>query len=355
METLMMKAFGRTGARRRSLLSDYMKLKDSTKPETPSNSDDLENLIKEVESNAKSPETKPTETAETTAEVDSSPNEQQAKNAESTPSDNNETKPNSPRARRGPKPLQPAFYHKWDTEKLNTLLHSQKAFQESTVLSWPKNSLKSLDPDKNIPAKNIWGQPPAENVRQAKRARFWKRAAGKIMPPVNNDEWELLGRLSKGAQEEDEQWQIPQRRPSAKAVLAQDSKPSTLDWNWESYATQPTNRIERKSPHTAFSFVGRDREKHPYQSRIEHKELTPRWFRRAYQRVWQFTPREASDPKPRTKKNAFEFGTLPIATVPASKAQLEIFEGVDAMGRKLNDRPKSRKALESKPETETEP
>jgi hypothetical protein len=354
METLMMKAFGRTGARRRSLLADYMKLEDPTKPETPTNSDDLENLIKEVESNAKSPETKPTETAEATAEVDSLPNEQQAKNVESPPSDDNETKPSSPRARRGPKPLQPAFYHKWDTEKLNTLLHSQKAFQESTVLSWPKNSLKSLDPDKNIPAKNIWGEPPAENVRQAKRARFWKRAAGKIMPPVSNDEWELLGRLSKGAQEEDEQWQIPQRRPSAKAVLAEDSKPSALDWNWESYATQPTNRIERKSPHTAFSFVGRDREKHPYQSRIEHKELTPRWFRRAYQRVWQFTPREASDPKPRTKKNAFEFGTLPIATVPASKAQLEIFEGVNAMGRKLNDRPQSRKALESKPEVEPE-
>jgi hypothetical protein len=338
MESLMMKAFGRTGARRRSLLSDYVKLEDPAKPEIPSNSDDLENLIKKVESNVKSPETNPTE--------------QQAKSAELTPTDKNGINPISPRAKRGPKPLQPAFYHKWDTGKLNALLLSQKALQESAVLAWPKRPIKSLNPDKNIPAKNIWGQPPAENVCQAKRARFWKRAADKIMPPVNNEEWELLGRLSKGAQEGDEQWQIPQRRPSAKAVLAEDPKLSTLDWNWESYATQPTNRIERKSPHTAFSFVGRDREKHPYQSRIEHKELTPRWFRRAYQRVWQFTPREALDPKLRTKKNAFEFGTLPISIVPASKAQLEIFEGVNAMGQKLNDRPQSHKALESEPETQ---
>ncbi|KAM0469545.1 hypothetical protein ACHAP7_009934 [Fusarium lateritium] len=355
MESLMMKAFGRTGARRRSLLSDYVKLEDPTKPETPANSDDLENLIKEVESNTE--DTKPTETAETTAEVDSSPNEQQAESTESTPTEEKETKFNPPRARRGPKPLQPAFYHKWDTEKLKTLLQSQKAFQESAVLSWPKSSLKSLDPDKNIPEKNIWGQPPTENVRQAKRGRFWKRAAGKIMPPVDNEEWELLGRLSKGAQEEDEKWQIPERRPSAKVVLAEKSTPSTLDWNWESYATQPTNRIERKSPHTAYSFVGRDREKHPYQSRIEHKELTPRWFRRAYQRVWQFTPREASDPKLKSKKNAFEFGTLPVATIRASKAQLEIFEGVNAKGEKLKARPRSHNKIESEPESksETEP
>ncbi|CAJ0550574.1 Ff.00g105040.m01.CDS01 [Fusarium sp. VM40] len=354
MESLMMKAFGRAGARRRSLLSDYVKLGDPTKAKVPSNSDDLEKLIKDVESMAKSPETNPTGTAEATTEVESSPNEQQAKSAEPTPSDEIEKKPISPRAKREPKPLQPAFYHKWDTEKLNTLLQSQKALQESAVLAWPKRPIKSLNPDKDIPEKNIWGQPPTENVCQAKRARFWRRAADKIMPPVNNEEWELLGRLSKGAQEEDEQWQIPQRRPSAKAVLAEDSKLSTLDWNWESYATQPTNRIERKSPHTAFSFVGRDREKHPYQSRIEHKELTPRWFRRAYQRVWQFTPREASDQKPKTKKNAFEFGALPISVVPASKAQLEIFEGVNAMGQKLKDRPQSQEALESDPETEPE-
>ncbi|KAM0348719.1 hypothetical protein ACHAPU_004158 [Fusarium lateritium] len=357
MEDLMMKAFGRAGARRRGLLSDYVKLESSKRPakhKNPSNSDALEALIKGVEVDAKSRKTDITKPAETTLKVDTSSNEQETNTVDSTPSDDNGTTSNSSRARRGPKPLQPAFYHKWDTEKLRMHLSHQRKFQDSTDIAWPKSNIKSLDPDKSLLEKNVWGQPPTENVIQATRARFWKRAATKIMPPVDNEEWELLGRLSKGAQEEEERWQVPTRRPAAEAVLAEGPKPSTLDWNWESYATQPTNRIERKSQHTDYSFVGTDREKHPYQSRIEHKELTPRWFRRAYQRVWQYTPRAASDSNPKTKKY-YEFGTVPINTVPASKAQLEIFEGVDKMGQKPRGTTQSCKTQESEPEPETGP
>ncbi|KAF5666524.1 hypothetical protein FHETE_6199 [Fusarium heterosporum] len=356
MESLMMKAFGRTGAKRRSLLSNYVKLENSQEPaklKNPSNSNALETLIKEVEVGAKSRKTNAAKPARATLKVDSPPNEQDTKDSNSRPSDKNEATPNSTKARRGPKPLQPAFYHKWDTDKLGVHLAAQRQFQDSTSISWPKNTIKSLKPDKNVLEKNIWGQPTTENVIQAKRARFWKRAATKIMPPVDNEQWELLSRLSKGAQEEQEQWRVPARRPAAKVVLSEESKPSTLDWNWESYATHPTNRIERKSQHTAYSFVGMDREKHPYQSRIEHKELTPRWFRRAYQRVWQYTPRVAPASTSKTK-NTYEFGTLPIATVPASKAQLEIFEGVGKEGRKPRNITPSREAQEPKPEPQPE-
>ncbi|KAJ2971336.1 hypothetical protein NQ176_g7743 [Zarea fungicola] len=68
------------------------------------------------------------------------------------------------------------FFLKWDQEKLLKLLSSQRKRQTE---AWSTGHLlgsavKSVNPNIDIPAKNIWGEPPAECVANAKRAR-WRR------------------------------------------------------------------------------------------------------------------------------------------------------------------------------------
>ncbi|KAF9763406.1 hypothetical protein IL306_003142 [Fusarium sp. DS 682] len=356
MADFILEAFGRTGARRRSLLSDYIRV------ETPSNSDALEALIQEVEADKKpNKTTKPNETkiqnescphepAETNIERQSSSNSPEG--SSDTLGGESESKAKAPLVRKGPKPLQPAFYEKWNTEKLRKLLLSQREFQRSTKLTWPKRDVKSLNPDQAVPPTTIWGKPTPPNVYQAKRAHFWKRVSTKAMPPLGSDEWDLLGRLTSGAQEED-QWKVPERRPAAKPVHAAMSTPSILNWNWEGYATQPANSVERKSLLSAFALVGPHSAKHPYQPRINSQEPSPRWFRRAYQRAWQLTPK--MDPNAKPDKPRFIWGTLTHAAVPATKAQLAIFKGVNRKGEKPKPPTQTRTAPRSRLKDATRP
>ncbi|KAF5683230.1 hypothetical protein FCIRC_4546 [Fusarium circinatum] len=333
MYDLIMEAFGRTGARRRSLLSDFIQL------EPPSNSDALEALIQGVEADEKPAETvelkatklendsSPPKPAETTIESRTSMNSSEDTN--DTPSNGEEPKAKAHLLRKGPKPLQPAFYEKWDIEKLQKLLRSQRDLQQSTGLSWPHRNIRSLRTDSEVPSQTIWGRPPTPRIYQAKRQRFWKRASNKTMPPLGKDEWDLLGRLSGGAQQED-QWQVPERRPVAKP--SRGATPQSDTWDWEGYASRPASQVERTSPLSPYALVGRDMEKHPYQPRFNDKEYSPRWFRRAYQRVWQITPK--MDPNSKPGRLKFVWGALTTPAVPPTKAQLAIFEGVDRKGKR---------------------
>ncbi|KAM0306523.1 hypothetical protein ACHAPM_001094 [Fusarium culmorum] len=343
MEELLMHAFARKGSRRRSLVSDFVK------PEAPSDKEALEGMIKDVHVDQKPDSGVVTKLAETAIEDDSSPVEQktkeeQAESAVDTPKHRNEEEPKKTLVRRGPKPLEPTFYHKWDVPKLVKLLSSQRSRQQSVNMSWPKSSIKGLDPDSDIPKTNIWGKPTPERVYQAKRAHFWKRAVPKVMPPLGNNEWEFLGQLSKGAQEE-EQWKIPERRTAAKPLrVVKSNKLPTLDWDWEGYATQPTNKVERINPLAQFAHVGPDKTDHPYHHHSDRdlKELTPRWFRRAYQRVWHLSPK--METRPSTGKNVYVWGSFDPGVSAPSRQQLEMFEGVDSNGKVLkNKQPKAPK------------
>lgn len=327
MEEFMMQAFGRKGARRRSLLSDYVR------PEPPSDTEALEAMINDAQAGKTPVNEEVAKLVETTIKEVSS-EEQRTQETRDNPSDEKEIGLKKPLVRRKPKPLQPAFYHKWDVPKLTKLLSSQRAVQQSADVAWPKNNIKSLNQDTDIPKTNIWGRPTPERVCQAKRAHFWKRLVPKAMPPLDSSEWEFLGQLAKGAQEE-EQWKIPERRPSAKPVrvVKSDTKPPTLDWDWEGYATQPTSRVERINPLSQYAHVGPDKTEHPYHnSHFPRTDLTPRWFRRAYQRIWHITSK--TEVRPHTRKTTYVWGSFNPGVAAPTRRHLEVFEGVDSKGQK---------------------
>ncbi|CCT73527.1 uncharacterized protein FFUJ_09670 [Fusarium fujikuroi IMI 58289] len=308
MEDLIMDAFGRTGARRRSLLSHFIQL------EPPSNSDALEALIQGVEVHEKPPEM--AELEATKLQNDSS----------------------------SPKPAETA------TGSQNSTNSSKDTNETPGNGEEPKRKQICLQPDSKVPAQTIWGKPPTPNIYQAKRAKFWKRISDKTMPPVGKDEWDLLGRLSSGAQQED-QWKVPERRPVAKPSRGATTKSDA--WDWEGYASRPAPQVGRQSRLSAYALVGRDMEKHPYQPKFNHQEYSPRWYRRTYQRVWQFTPK--MDPNSKPDRLKYIWGALTTPAVPPTKAQLAIFEGADSKGKKLEPPSRSQRAPYSQSRTAANP
>ncbi len=300
MEGLISKAFGRSGTRRRQLMSDFVV------PQGVQDSKALEALTSGI-------------SATTT----------DASGPMSTDGGSKEKKPiGNPKNR---------FFLKWDQPKLLRLLSSQRQRQNearsTSHLLGP--AIKTTNPSVDVPKENIWGDAPAECVVNAKKARWWRRSADKMQPPLGKGEWELLGRLSRGAQESGE-WQIPARRiPAGAAAAAAAAEPPSESQAAAAalmrYASHTAAAVERNRSAMRVARSGQS-DAGPYGMSHSGNGLSPRWFRRAYNRTWMLTPKMEQDP--RTLQYKFTFGDLPSMR-DATPQQRSIFDGVDANGQPL--------------------
>ncbi|KAK7424822.1 hypothetical protein QQZ08_008451 [Neonectria magnoliae] len=227
-----------------------------------------------------------------------------------------------------------AFHLNWDQPKLIALLESQKKMGKEFPLIQLTSAVKNLKETQYVPETNIWGKPPCESLVITKKAHWWRRAAAKMLVPLKKDEWELLGRLSAGAQEVDEEWMVPERRKPAK--LLRKEPPPASDWDWESHADHCVKHAEREKTVKRVRRTGQ-KDTGPYQGQMVQREITPRWYRRAYTRLWQVTPVMEQDP--RSLKHSFTWGNPNSGLRPARASQLNVFEGVDDKGVKLPDPP----------------
>ncbi|KAF7551379.1 hypothetical protein G7Z17_g5065 [Cylindrodendrum hubeiense] len=304
MQNFMRMAFGRIGIRRRRLMKSFVLPEDG-----PNNSEALEALLDaadNVEAKAKP--------------NDRNPPSSQLKGTTASPTD---------------KRPKHAFHLNWDKPKLLKFIASQRTMESTYPLILLAGEIRNVDEDQFVPAATIWGKPPAENLVNSKKGMWWQRAAAKMMVPLKKNEWDLLGRLSAGAQETDEGWMVPERRAPAKPVRKERDS-GALDWDWEGYASYCVNQVEREKASKRSRRTGQE-DTGPYQAQLSRRELTPRWYRRAYTRIWQITPVMEQDP--RTLKPNFSWGTAKSSLRPARKSQLDVFEGVSNRGVKLPDPP----------------
>ncbi|KAH8688263.1 hypothetical protein BGZ61DRAFT_533059 [Ilyonectria robusta] len=305
MQNFMRMAFGRQGIRRRKLMKSFVF------PDTgPNNSEDLEaflhatdNTRAKVKSGDKSP---PTSQLDGTATI------------------NSDKRPKH------------AFHLDWDKPKLLKLLSSQRTMEKANPLIWLSREIRNLEEDQYVPKTTIWGKPPVEDLVNSKKGTWWKKAAAKMMVPLEKNEWEVLGRLSAGAQDVDEDWKISERRAPGKLLHDDKSTSSAVDWDWEGYASYNVNQVEREKSPKRIRRTGQE-DTGPYQAQLARREITPRWYRRAYTRLWQITPVMEQDP--RSLKQNFSWGTSRSGLRPARKSQLDVFEGVNDKGVKLPDPP----------------
>lgn len=307
MEGLIMKGFGRTGNRRRELMAELVK------SQGPNDSQALEALLNQTRGRDDT-------LTGSKADLSASQKDQQS----------------SPKI--GKRRSKNAFFEKWDQPKLLQILQSQKHQQKETkgTASWPGTSIKGTDPDQFVPEKNIWGNRPAESLVRTKRAHWWRRNADKIMPPLGKGEWELLQRLADGAQESGE-WAIPRRRPHAVTKPPSDPEiEGERHWDWTPHATEPTARTERRKTLSQQRKTG-EHDSGPYGGRQRSNDVSSRWFRRVYNRTWQLTPSMEQDPN--TLQYSFAWGKATSKLPTPTASQMEVFDGVDRRGNKVNKKP----------------
>jgi hypothetical protein len=298
MQNLILKGFGRAGSRRRELMTQLVK------SQGPNDTQALELLIDKAGEKA----------------------QRALSDAESS---------NVAKSTRKPKN---AFFEKWDQPKLLKILESQKQQQKHTkgTTSWPGTAVRTVDPDQFVPKTNIWGKPPAESLVRTKRAHWWRRSADKVMPPLGKGEWDLLQRLSKGAQAEGE-WAVPQRRHHVLSGLATQTE-TPRRWDWTPYATAPAATAERAKTMSRQRRTGQY-DSGPYGGRERGKEVSGRWFRRAYNRVWQLTPTMEQDPN--TLQYALSWGNAKSSLPAATAIQQQIFDDVDRRGKAIQEKTES--------------
>ena len=283
MTKLIQQGFGREGFRRRKIMSDFVR---------PQGADNTQSLEESISSTME-----------------------------------NENRSIVPSGKKR-KPPKNSFFLRWDQSKLRQFLESQRTQEKAThqSTSW-RASIRSLDSDQYVPRKTIWGTPPADRLVQSKRARWWRSNAEKIMPPLGRGEWELLGKLAGGAQETDE-WKVPSRRQPANAVI-EDSNDVQHVLALLDYAKAKVSTVERHSKPNQVRFSGR-KDCGPYTRGQEDRTLSPRWFKRAYNRTWQTTPTMTQDPN--TLKYSFTWGVVTPKMPEATAQQRAVFDGVDRRG-----------------------
>ncbi|KAH7324941.1 hypothetical protein B0I35DRAFT_172482 [Stachybotrys elegans] len=300
MVSLISKAFGRKGFRRHELVAQFVK------PEVPVNTKPIDGVISPV--SATKSEASATEAPKGHAALEEIISAARREgNAKSRSQPLNE----------GP----PKFFNNWDTPKIMALLRSQRRqVAAASDIIGSTNEIKTLEPDIYVPKTNIWGNPPAPNVVQTKRAKWWKQSVNKLLPPLDHGEWELLSELSAGANTE-EDWAVPRRRPKAVPLVVREEMPQP--WNWKLYASQPISTVEKENTMSQLRRNGHT-EQGPYVANVRERELSARWYRRKYTETLFSTPKASEDPK--TKKPTFSWGSRNPQIAPARKEQLDFFE-----------------------------
>lgn len=307
MFDLISKGFGREGRRRRQLLSQFVISRGAN------DSSSLETLLNQH--------------AAASGEADGT--------LDPTNSSNDPEGHPRPEIRRKHR-----FLDRWDRPKILQFLKSQQEAQAETKDSavWKGGFVKKVDENAGVPDKSTWGKPLPENLRRTKQAKWWKRNADKIKPPLGKGEWDLLQRLSSGAQAKGE-WAVPPRRTSARPTHP-DAETARSDFDWEAYATHSSAFVERPRKARLQRRTG-ENEENPYRGRSSTKMISDRWFRRAYTKTWQKSAYVEQDPN--TLKYTFSWGARGSPLPAAGGWQRAIFEGVNNSGQPLKQATESSK------------
>ncbi|TLD15278.1 hypothetical protein PspLS_10719 [Pyricularia sp. CBS 133598] len=192
------------------------------------------------------------------------------------------------RAREGQEALGCDWLDGWDTDKLLVLLKAQARLTNVPAKFVLKSS--QLVPYREVPELNGFVLPYPPKPARTKVKKFWKLYAEKALPPVPREEWNILRDLAHGKNME--RGQALPRRPVA--VLDEDVHLELVkqSWDMENYILQPTRWVDRKSSRKKVLFTGipQPNDELGLAPEGSSSRMTPRWMRRMYGSVWRITP-----------------------------------------------------------------
>ncbi|TDZ20239.1 hypothetical protein Cob_v007252 [Colletotrichum orbiculare MAFF 240422] len=227
----------------------------------------------------------------------------------------------------------------WDLAKLRDLFASQHAHRKraSFASAWPRGDVGQFNPKLNVPKTDIWGRPPAARRVTKKVRQWWKTTAEKLVPPVDESEWQLLRSLAQGDAPR-ELWKFPLRRPIAAPTYQEDH--ARNEFHWAAYATVPIRELERPRSRKFARLTGAEDDGPYSQTQNKIRENTPysnRKLRRMFGEVWQTSSyaAEADSQRKGKPRVTFTWGTALKRLPPATGLQHSIFEGVDSKGNAI--------------------
>lgn len=210
----------------------------------------------------------------------------------------------------------------WDKAKVLALARAQASVSLPEV---PLPTGKIADPHKLVPTENIWGKPLAKKLARSKLRKEYKSLIKRLLPPVEESEWELLRSLATG--KAGPEYDVPKRRPVATSEGAGEQ-----NWEWKDYALKPIRAADANRSRQLKSLTGEIDDTSPFpRSAMGVHRLTDRSWRRLYADIWRMTPTM----KAREDQRSWDtkWGKLGVKISGPTAAHAEFFEGAEGTGK----------------------
>ncbi|KAH8846458.1 hypothetical protein MCOR27_003668 [Pyricularia oryzae] len=244
------------------------------------------------------------------------------------------------RARSSQKMLPYDWLDSWDTDKLAALLKAQ-----SQVPDLPNNNTvgaRQLDVYRDVPKRSGFGRPFPGRTARTKVKKAWKILAEKLLPPVPEEEWNVLRDLAHG--KDMARGQVLPRRPVAGLSEDINLELAKQSWDMENYLLQPARWVDRKSSRRRVLFTGipQPNDELGFSPEGLSSKMTTRNMRRIYATVWRMTPFMEKKDAPGARWNV-KFGQPnTLRNTDTSQTWHHVFQGVDQDGSPIKKARKTR-------------
>lgn len=210
---------------------------------------------------------------------------------------------------------------KWDTAKILALTRSQSNV-EIPETPLPTKGTRTADPADNIPTENIWGRPIAPKLARSKLRKEYKALIRRLLPPVQEKEWEVLEKLATG--QAGPEWDTPSRRRVA-AKSDTEVDPASDQWEWENYALKPVRLVDAKKSRKMQALTGAVDDTSPFRkTALGIHKFNKRLWQRLYIDIWRMTPK-MEQKKP--NKWEVKWGVNKLEVTKGTSDYAEFFEG----------------------------
>lgn len=220
----------------------------------------------------------------------------------------------------------------WDKAKVLALARAQASVD---LPETPLPTGKITDPHKLVPTENVWGKPLAKKLARSKLRKEYKSLVKRLLPPVEEPEWELLRSLATG--QAGPEYDAPKRR-----TVATSEGSSQHAWDWKDYVLKPVRAADADRSRQLRSLSGEVDDTSPFpRSAIGVHRFTGRSWRRLYADIWRTT----ATMKERENKQSWEtkWGKLEVKISGPTAPQAEFFEGIASTGKvRMAAKPSSR-------------
>ncbi|KAK4643927.1 hypothetical protein QC761_300260 [Podospora bellae-mahoneyi] len=236
----------------------------------------------------------------------------------------------------------PDWLDGWDTE---ALLAFAKVQAKTSLPSSPRGPLlpkHAVSPDKDIPKENVYGNPFPEKVARTKVRKLYASLADRVLPPLPESEWDRLALVAEGRFEE-AGWYVPSRRSATKS-LAGDADAQAGEWKWQLYATRPVGLVDvaQNKKQRLLSGALDENTPHGNTQPVDRHIYTAKFWKRLVKSIWLLTAKGTRDPE----RGGYRvtWARAPFQAPIATTSGMEFFESlpVDASLSNKTKGPKKR-------------